>query len=90
MMYSIIDAELKGGEADFFKVGIEDFKGIEDYADTILYVVMAKDLPPADWKLDHLCLGVQNVPVLVASAIFPDDRKYSNWLGQNPLSNIKK
>ncbi len=75
MTYSIIDAE---------------FKGVEDYADTILYVVMAKYLPPSDWKLDYLCLGVQNVPVLVASAIFPDDRKYSNWFGQNPLSNIKK
>lgn len=80
----------KGGEADFFKLGIEDFKGEKDYADTILYVVMAKDLPPADWKLDHLCLGVQNVPVLVSNAIFPDDRKYSSWFGQNPLSNIKK
>ncbi len=80
----------KGGEADFFKLCIEDFKSKEDYADTIMYVVMAKDLPPADWRVDHLCLGIQNVPVLVSKAIFPDDRIYSSWFGQNPLSNIKK
>lgn len=80
----------KGGEADFFKLGVEDFKGEKDYADTIFYAVMAKNLPPADWKLDHLCLGVQNVPVLVSAAIFTDDRKYADWFGQNPLSNIKR
>jgi hypothetical protein len=80
----------KGGEADFFKLGIEDFKDKEDYTDTIMYVVMAKNLPPADWKLDHLCLGVQNVPVMVSTALFPADRTYTNWLGQNPLSNINK
>lgn len=77
----------KGGGADFFRLGAEDRKGPEDFSDTILYVVLAQDLPPDDWKVGHACLGIQNVPVLVPVCTFTADRKYSDWLGQNPLKN---
>jgi len=79
----------KGGGADFFRLGSEDLRGAEDYGDVIMYVVMARDIPPADWKVDHACLGIQNVPVLVPQCTFTADRKYSDWLGQNPMSNAK-
>jgi hypothetical protein len=77
----------KGGGADFFRLGVEDRQGPEDFSDTILYVVLVKDLPPADWKVDQSCLGIQNVPVLVPVCTFTADRKYSDWMGQNPLMN---
>ena len=77
----------KGGSADFFRLGVEDRKGPGDFSDTILYVVLARDLPPADWKVDQSYLGIQNVPVLVPVCTFTADRKYSDWLGQNPLMN---
>ncbi len=88
--FDIVDkGVMKGGSADFFRLGVEDRKGPEDFSDTILYVVMARDLPPADWKMDLACLGVQNVPVLVPTCTFTADRKYSDWLGQNPLMNSR-
>ncbi len=76
----------KGGSADFFRLGSEDLKGVEDYSDAIMYVILARDFPPADWNLDHLVLGVQNVPVMVPTCTFTADRKYSDWYGQNPLA----
>ena len=79
----------KGGSADFFRLGIEDLKGAEDYTDAILYVVMSRDIPPDDWNLDHLALGIQNVPVMVPTCTFTTDRKYTDWNGQNPLAQAQ-
>ncbi len=79
----------KGGTADFFRLGSEDLRSKEDYSDAIMYVIMARDIPPADWMSDRSCLGVQNVPVLVPQCTFTTDRKYSDWAGQNPMANVK-
>lgn len=81
---------LKGGKAVFFKLGIEDGTGKIDYDDTIFYLAMVKQMPPEDWKFDHLYLGVQKLPVFVPTYHFLVDKKYSSWLGQNPLEDVRR
>jgi hypothetical protein len=80
---------LRGGEAWFAKIGIEDRLGTIDYEDLILFLVLIRQSPPADWMADA-CLGVEGVPVQVPPCRFTIDRKYSLWNGQNPLDGIKE
>lgn len=75
---------LRGGEAYFAKIGIEDTLGTTDFKDTILYLVAIPEPPPADWNVDS-CLGIEGLPILVPSCRFAVERKYSPWRGQNPL-----
>lgn len=79
---------IRGGEAWFAKIGIEDRLGTADYEDLILFLVLIREAPPADWMADT-CLGVEGVPVQVPPCRFAFDRKYSSWNGQNPLDGIK-
>jgi hypothetical protein len=80
---------IKGDKADFFKLGIEDGTGEFDYDDTVLFVVMIKNLPPADWRFNASFWGVQKLPLVVPEFLFTFRQKYSSWRGQNPLDNIK-
>ncbi|TFH39310.1 MAG: hypothetical protein E4G96_09245 [Chrysiogenales bacterium] len=80
---------IRGGEVRFARIGIEDLLGTIDYEDTILYLVLIREAPPADWRADGF-LGVQGLPVQVPSCIFSDDGKYSSWNGQNPLDVITR
>ncbi len=79
---------IKGSKACFFKLGIEDRTGEIDYNDTIMFVVLIKDLPPEDWHFNPAYFGVQKLPVLVPAFLFPARQKYADWLGQNPLDNV--
>jgi hypothetical protein len=79
---------IKGGKGWFFKLGIEDKTGEIDYNDTIMFVVLIKDLPPEDWHFDPAYFGVQKLPVIVPAFLFPIRQKYSDWMGQNPFDNI--
>lgn len=79
---------IRGGEALFAKVGVEDRLGSIDYQDLLLFLVLIKEGPPPDWMADS-CLGVEGVPVQVPPCRFALDRKYSSWNGQNPLDGIK-
>jgi hypothetical protein len=79
---------IRGGDAWFARIGIEDRIGSIDYEDLILFLVLIKEAPPADWMADT-CLGVEGVPVQVPPCRFVSDRKYSPWNGQNPLDGIK-
>ena len=81
---------IKGGKAAFFKLGIEDGTGELDYDDTVLFVVMIKNLPPEDWRFNASYWGVQKLPLVVPEFLFTLGQKYSSWLGQNPIDNIKK
>jgi hypothetical protein len=82
-------AIIRGGEAYFARVGIEDMLGAADYEDTTLYLVLIKDPPPRDWgAADYL--GVEGLPVQVPPCRFTVDGKYSGWLGQNPLDGINR
>ncbi|MBN1798616.1 MAG: hypothetical protein JW822_08555 [Spirochaetales bacterium] len=79
---------IKGSKASFFKLGIEDKTGEIDYNDTIMFVVLIKDLPPDDWHFNPAYFGVQKLPVLVPAFLFPVRQKYTDWLGQNPSDNV--
>ncbi len=79
---------IRGGDARFAKIGVEDRLGSADFQDLILFLVLIKEGPPADWMADS-CLGVVGVPVQVPPCRFAHDRKYSSWNGQNPLDGIK-
>ncbi len=76
---------LRGGAAHFVKLGIEDMTGEIDFNDTIMYLVLLTDLPPADWGVDDKSYGVQRLPVFVPAVKFTADKKYTTWNGQNPL-----
>lgn len=79
---------MKVGSAHYARLGVEDGTGAVDFRDTTLFVVLLRELPPADWRCDHACLGVQGVPVVVSAARFSADGTYSPWLGQDPLAGI--
>lgn len=79
---------MRGSNADFFKLGIEDSTGKIDYNDTIMYVVGIKNLPPPDWNIDHQKLAIQRLPLLTEKANFSVNGKFSDWNGQNPLEGI--
>ncbi len=79
---------IRGGEARFARLGIEDNLGTKDFEDTILYIVLIKSPPPGDWRADGF-LGVQGLPVQVPQCIFSDDGRYSSWNGQNPLDVVE-
>jgi hypothetical protein len=79
---------IKGSGALFFKLGVEDRTGELDYNDTIMFVVLIKDLPPQDWYFDPAYFGVQKLPMLVPAFLFPVRQKYSDWLGQNPMDGV--
>lgn len=79
---------IRGGEARFARIGIEDRLGTIDYQDLLLFLVLIREAPPADWMADS-CLGVEGVPVQVPQCRFAHDRKYSSWNGQNPLDGTK-
>jgi hypothetical protein len=82
-------AVIRGGEAFYARVGVEDMLGAADYEDTILYLVLVKDPPPRDWgAADYL--GVEGLPVQVTPCRLTVDGKYSPWLGQNPLDGINR
>ncbi|MBN1411620.1 MAG: hypothetical protein JW969_12300 [Spirochaetales bacterium] len=76
---------IKGSQATFMKIGIEDGTGAIDFNDTIYYLVFVRELPPADWEFDLSYLGVDKCPVLTTVYNFPEDLKYTQWLGQSPL-----
>ncbi len=78
---------LRGGEAYFAKIGIEDRAGVIDFKDAIFYLVLIPDPPPEDWEAAS-CIGIQGLPVVVPPCRFAVDRKYSSWKGQNPLDGI--
>ncbi len=78
---------LRGGAAHFAKLGIEDMTGEIDFSDTIMYLVMLTDVPPADWGVDHSCYGVQRLPVLVPAVKFTTDKTYTPWNDRDPLDN---
>ncbi len=78
---------LRGGDAFFAKIGIEDMAGTVDYKDTVLYLVLIPDPPPDDWDAGA-SIGVQGLPVLVPSSRFEAGRHYSEWNGHNPLDGI--
>lgn len=75
---------LRGGDAWFAKIGIEDRSGAMDFKDAIFYLVLIPEPPPGDWEAAS-CIGVQGLPVVVPPCRFAVDRKYSSWNGQNPL-----
>lgn len=75
---------IKGGQAFFAPLGIEDMRGAVDYKEALYYMVLIKDPPPEDWGVDAY-LGVEGVPVVVPSCTFTVDGKYSSWAGRNPL-----
>lgn len=77
---------IKGDQAVFYKIGIEDHTGEIDYNDTIFFLVCVKSLPPADWKFDPNLFGVRKLPVVINSFLFSAKGTYSRWLGQDPLS----
>lgn len=85
---SLKSCTMKIGTAHFSRMSIEDGSGAVDYRDTTLFVVLLRELPPADWQCDHACLGVQGVPVIISTARFAADGTYAPWLGQNPLAGI--
>ncbi len=76
----------KGGSAKFFPIGIEDRSGKIPQIESVMYLVMINDLPPSDWGLTENYIGVENLPILAQIYKFADDKKYSDWLLQNPLS----
>jgi len=79
---------IRGNNADFFKLGIEDGTGKIDYNDTILYLVCIKDLPPSNWNIDHRNYAIQRLPLLTGKVNFSINDKYSNWNEQNPLEGV--
>ncbi len=81
---------IKGTGAGFFKLGVEDRTGEIDYNDTIMFVVMIKNLPPQDWYFDPAYFGVQKLPMLVPAFLFPVRQTYSDWLGQNPMDGVSR
>lgn len=85
---SLKSGTMKIGTARYARLGVEDGTGTADYRDTTLFVVLLRELPPADWPGDHRCLGVQGVPVVVSAARFSADGSYSSWLGQSPLAGL--
>jgi hypothetical protein len=80
---------IKGSQATFLKLGVEDGTGDVDFNDTIFYIVMVRELPPQDWGFDLTCLGVDKCPVMTPVQNFSEDRKYAKWLGQSPLDGRK-
>jgi hypothetical protein len=80
---------IKGSQATFFKLGVEDGTGDVDFNDTIFYLVFVKELPPLDWGFDLSCLGVDKCPVMTPVQNFSEDKKYPKWLGQSPLDGRK-
>lgn len=81
---------IRGGDAWFARLGVEDTLSKIDFNDTILYLVLIKDIPPPDWGVDHSCYGVGGLPVMVSAVRFSIDRKYSTWRGQNPLDAMNR
>jgi hypothetical protein len=79
---------IRGSNADFYKLGIEDGTGKIDYNDTIMFLVGIKDLPPADWNVDHRNYAIQRLPLITGKANFSVNDKYSEWNGQNPLEGV--
>ncbi len=75
---------LRGGEAWFAKIGIEDRFGAVDFKDAVFYLVLIKDPPPDEWSAAS-CIGVVGLPLVAPPCRFAVDRKYSPWNGQNPL-----
>ncbi len=79
---------IRGNNAHFFRLGIEDGTGKIDYNDTIMYLVCIKDLPPPDWNIAHSSYGIQRLPLLTGKANFSINEKYSSWNDQNPMDDI--
>jgi hypothetical protein len=79
---------IKGDAARFCKIGIEDGTGAVDYNDEILFLVLVRALPPADWKFDPGCFAIQKLPIASSVHFFSVKGKYSPWLGQNPMEGI--
>ncbi|HPO49156.1 MAG TPA: hypothetical protein PLO89_02430 [Spirochaetota bacterium] len=75
----------KGSQAVFIEIGSEDFSGTIDYKDAVFYLVCIEKLPPENWTLPDSVLAVENLPIFSNVAKFSDNKKYSDWFGQNPL-----
>lgn len=76
---------MKGSEARYFQLGVEDNLSGKDYNDIILFVVLIETFPPPDWYFDDACIGVQRVPLMVNQFRFNDSQRYSPWCGNRPL-----
>ena len=75
----------KGGIANFVEIGCEDLTGNQDFKDAVFYLVCIESLPPEDWTIPDSCLAIENLPIFSNVAKFSDNKKYSDWFGQNPL-----
>jgi hypothetical protein len=75
---------LKGGTGNYYGIYCEDNTGAADFNDLVMFFVALKELPPEDWMFDHYCIGIDGLPVITQPFRFSDNKKYSDWLGQNP------
>ncbi|HOV13647.1 MAG TPA: hypothetical protein PK771_05135 [Spirochaetota bacterium] len=75
----------KGGIATFYEIGSDDLKSALDYKDAVFYLVLIKGFPPEDWTIPDSSIGIENLPILSNVAKFSDNKRYSDWFGQNPL-----
>jgi hypothetical protein len=69
----------RGGLATCYKVQIEDNVSVPDFDDVLLYLVFLENIPPAGWNIDHLCFGVQGVPVMVRDFVFDERAGLEPW-----------
>ena len=74
-----------GGKGNYYGIYCEDNQSKIDYKDLIMFFVALKDLPPEDWKMDHYSIGINGLPIITQTFKFNDNRKYSDWFGQNPM-----
>jgi hypothetical protein len=76
---------MKGGSVQFFDLLSIYKSGSIELNQALLFLVMIKDIPPADWNIDDAYYGVENLPVFTPIFKFSDGKSYSEWFGQKPF-----